>query len=171
MDRKGNLCLVPFIHYRNIAERKLDTQRAFNYSYHIETTEYERLSRYAEIAKKYHKDHGVNRKYEVNSIFTYLITHKERFWMSNDLRRDADNGIFYTSSDNYPDFYKSLAVFSIAPPEKIEVLPEGLIIFDTKKTGRFSETECVNLLGYIAHLFYELLKEYSSYESAKKRTC
>ena len=29
------------------------------------------------------------------------------------------------------------------------------------KTGKFAEKECVHLFGYIAHLLYELLTEYS----------
>lgn len=169
LDRQENLCLVPFIHYRNIAERELDVQRAFNYSYYIDTTAYERLSRYAERAKSYHKKYGADRKYEVNSIFTYLLTQQKRYWMSNDLEEDVKKGDFYTSSDNYPQYYKSLAVFSIIPPEKNNVLPEGLVIFDTNKIGKFSEKECVNLFGYIAHLLYELLKEYEKYESAKEQ--
>lgn len=107
-------------------------------------------------------------KYEVNSIFTYLINQRKRYWMSNDLQIDQMNGNFFTSSDNYPEYYKSLAVFSIAPPDK-DVLPEGLLIFDTKKTGKFSETECAQLFGYIAHLLYELLTEYNKYESKKKQ--
>jgi len=62
-----------------------------------------------------------------------------------------------------------MAVFSIIPPNNRKETPKGLIIFDTKKTGRFSERECVNLFGYIAHLFYELLIEYDDYVSAQKR--
>lgn len=81
---------------------------------------------------------------------------------------DQESDLFYTSSDNYPSYYKSLAVFSLTPPEK-DVVPEGLLIFDTKKTGKFSEIECINLFGYIAHLIYELLIEYSNYESKKKQ--
>lgn len=87
--------------------------------------------------------------------------------MSNDLEIDELAGDFYTTSDNYPEYYNSMAVFSIAPPES-NILPEGLLIFDTKKRGRFSEEECVNLFGYIAHLFYELMREYNNYESKKK---
>lgn len=162
-DRQGNLCLVPFIHYRGVAERNQANQRDYNYIYYIEVIEYERLSRYAQRARNYNNDRG----YEVNSIFTYLINQKTRYWMSNDLMVDQRNGDFYTSSDNFPESYQSFAVFSITPPEK-NVVPEGLLIFDTKKTGRFSEKECKNLFGYIAHLFYELLIEYNNYESKKK---
>ena len=163
-DRQENLCLVPFIHYRNVDERNQDNPRNFNYIYYIEVMEYERLSRYAQRARNYNNDMG----YAVNSIFTYLINQKKRYWMSNDIETEIDAGDFYTSSDNYPDYYQSLAVFSITPPER-DIVPEGLLIFDTKKTGRFSEKECTNLFGYIAHLFYELLIEYNNYESKKKQ--
>ena len=161
-DRQDNLCLVPFIHYRNVAERNQGNPRDFNYKYYIEVVDDRKLSRYAQRARNYNRDSG----YEVNSIFTYLINQRKRFWMSNDLKIDQEIGDFYTSSDNYPDYYQSLAVFSLTPPEK-DTVPEGLLIFDTKKTGKFSETECVNLFGYIAHLFYELLIEYNNYESKK----
>ena len=164
LDRQENLCLVPFIHYRNVAERNLDNPRDYNYCYYIALAEFERLSRYVSMAKAYRD----RERYEVNSIFTYLINQKKRYWMSNNLQIDETAGDFYTSSDNYPEYYKSLAVFSIAPPDK-DVLPEGLLILDTKKTGKFSEAECVHLFGYIAHLLYELLTEYNKYESKKKQ--
>lgn len=167
MDRDDNLCLVPFIHFRNVAERFTTNPRAFNYCYYIEPEEYEKLSKYTINARKYYQQHELTRKYEVNSIFTYLITKRIRYWMSNDLTLDEKNEDFFTSSDNYPEFYKSMAIFSITPPES-NVLPEGLIVFDSKKTGGFSEEECVNLFGYIAHLFYELIIEYNHYESKKK---
>lgn len=164
LDRQENLCLVPFIHYRNVAERGFHNPRDFNYSYFIAIADFERLSRYVTMAKAYRD----RERYEVNSIFTYLINKRKRYWMSNNLKIDEKDGIFYTSSDNYPEYYKSLAVFSIAPPDK-DVLPEGLLILDTKKTGKFSEAECAQLFGYIAHLLYELLKEYNKYESKKKQ--
>ena len=169
MDRNNNLCLIPFKHFRNGAERNsTDNPRAFNYSYFIEPDEYERLSKYAVKARQYHNQHGENRKYEVNSVFTYLITKRMRYWMTNDVALDEQVGNFYTSSDNYPESYKSIAVFSLTPPES-NILPEGLIIFDTKKKGAFSEEECVNLFGYIAHLLYELIIEYNRYERKIKQ--
>lgn len=167
MDRENNLCLIPFIHFRNVAERNTNNPRAFNYCYYIEPEDQTKLSRYATRAHQYCQLHGMTRKYEVNSIFTYLITKRKRYWMSNDLTVDEKANDFFTSSDNYPKLYKSMAAFSITPPDS-NVIPEGLIIFDTKKKGRFSEEECVNLFGYIAHLFYELIIEYNGYESKKK---
>ena len=168
MDRDNNLCLIPFKHFRNGKDRNVSNPRAFNYSYYIEPDEYERLSRYATKARQYHNQQGENRKYEVNSVFTYLITKRMRYWMTNDVTLDDKAGNFYTSSDNYPEFYKSIAVFSLTPPES-NILPEGLIIFDTKKKGAFSEEECVNLFGYIAHLLYELILEYNRYERKIKQ--
>ena len=156
IDRNDNLCLVPFAHFRNIAVRNQTNPRDFNYSYYIQLANYERLSRYADLARQY----GKGKEYEVNSIFTYLINEKKRYWISNNLKVDEVKGDFYTSSDNYPEYYQSLAVFSITPPEK-DSFPEWLLIFDTMKTGKFAEKECVHLFGYIAHLLYELLTEYS----------
>ena len=167
MDREDNLCLIPFIHFRNVAERNTNNPREFNYCYYIEPEDHTKLSKYATKARQYCQLHDMTRKYEVNSIFTYLITKRKRYWMSNDLTVDEKANDFFTSSDNYPELYQSMAAFSITPPDS-SVIPEGLIIFDTKKKGRFSEEECVNLFGYIAHLFYELIIEYNCYESKKK---
>ena len=63
--------------------------------------------------------------------------------------------------------YKSMAVFKIAPPER-NILPEGLLIFDTEDKGRFAEKECSQLMGYIAHLLYELFLEYHIYEQNRE---
>lgn len=167
MDRENNLCLIPFIHFRNMAERITNNPRTFNYCYYIEPECHTKLSKYATMARKYCQKNDMPRKYEVNSIFTYLITKRERYWMSNDLTVDEKVNDFFTSSDNYPEFYKSMAAFSITPPNS-GIIPEGIIIFDTKKKGKFSEEECVNIFGYIAHLFYELIIEYNYYESRKK---
>lgn len=164
LDRRDRLCLVPFIHYRNIAIRNQSNPRDFNYSYYIQLIESDKLSRFAQAARKY----GKGKEYMVNSIFSYLINERKRYWMSNDLRIDEKEGNFYTSSDNYPEYYRSLAVFSITPPEK-KSFPEWLLILDTQKTGKFSEKECVNLFGYIAHLLHELLTEYNNYEKKKNQ--
>lgn len=155
IDRNDNLCLAPFAHFRNIAVRNQTNPRDFNYSYYIQLANYERLSKFADLARQY----GKGKEYEVNSIFTYLINEKKRYWISNNLKVDEVKGDFYTSSDNYPEYYQSLAVFSITPPEK-NSFPEWLLVLDSKKTGIFTERECVHLFGYIAHLLYELLTEY-----------
>lgn len=117
---------------------------------------------------KHYNDHDNKRTYRVNSIFNYLMTNNQiRHWMSNDLSKDMSNNIFYTSSENYPTHYKSMAVFKIVPPER-DVLPEGLLIFDTNEKGRFVEDECSQLMGFIAHLLYEIFSEYNDYEQKKK---
>lgn len=116
---------------------------------------------------KHYNEHDASRLYRVNSIFNYLMNSKQRYWMSNDLAKDEANELFYTSSENYPMHYKSMAVFKIAPPER-NILPEGLLIFDTEDKGRFAEKECSQLMGYIAHLLYELFLEYHIYEQNRE---
>lgn len=70
MDRENNLCLIPFIHFRNVAERITNNPRAFNYSYYIGPECHTKLSKYATMARQYCQQNDMNRKYEVNSIFT-----------------------------------------------------------------------------------------------------
>lgn len=83
--------------------------------------------------------------------------------MTNDLSVDQQRNTFYTSSENFPRDYKSLAIFKIIPPEK-DVLPEGFIIFDSEKCGLFSEEICAQIMGLVAHFLYEIFFEINEYE-------
>ena len=116
---------------------------------------------------KHYDQHDTHKTYRVNSVFNFLMNSKKKYWMSNDLSKDMSEKFFFTSSDNYPIHYNSFAVFKIAPPER-DVMPEGLLIFDTIDKGRFVEEECSQLMGFVAHLLYELFLEYYNYEQKKE---
>lgn len=144
----------------------IDKERNLTYKYIILLDNSTNLQKACSDAKHYN-DHDNKKTYCVNSIFNFLMNSQIRHWMSNDLSKDMSKGIFYTSSENYPTHYKSMAVFKIMPPER-NVLSEGLLIFDTNETGRFVEEECSQLMGFVAHLLYEFFLEYNYYEQKKK---
>lgn len=164
MNREDQkLCLVPLIHYRSAQSRGLDNQRSFKPCYHILSQEYDNLSDYVIQSKNYTQDRGGNNMYDVNSIFTYLLTHRTvKYWMSNDLRIDEQDGKFYTSCYGYYDYCKSFAAFTLVPPNK-HISPKGIIVFDSHKTGTIVEKECVSMFGFVAHLLYDLIEELEKY--------
>ena len=161
-NSNNEFILTPYAHYRNDYAASSVNERSFHYKYIISTEEQPSLEAYANSSKHYNNTHG-GRLYKTNSIFNYLINGKKTFWMTNDLTIDQQNNIFYTSSDNYPENYKSLAIFKIIPPEK-DVLPEGFIIFDSEKCGLFSEEICAQIMGLVAHFLYEIFFEINEYE-------
>jgi len=91
-------------------------------------------------AKHYH-EHNEERIYQVNSIFNYLFNSNTRYWMSNDLSKDEADEIFFTSSENYPRHYKSMAVFKIVPPFKKEAILLYEIFLEYKIYEQKEETE------------------------------
>lgn len=159
------LCLCPFVHYRGLNGRNVNETRDFSLRYHIQTNAQNNLTQFTAQAKNHLLGRNHADGYEVNSIFSFLLTQRlQKSWMSNDLKNDIQNGVFFTSSSNCLTHYNSLAAFALTPPDRC-VMPSGIIIFDSKKTGVFSEKECTNLFGYLAHLFYELIEELKKYEN------
>ena len=119
------------------------------------------LSVYALKAREYNHDHG-NREYKRNNIYDYILSTSNNSWMSNDLSLDEQNNLFFTSSDNYSGFYKSLAAFAILPPNCTDEMRnriKGVLTFDSSKTGVFSEQECNLMMGMMAHYLYEILEK------------
>lgn len=166
-DNKNNPILTPYAYYRNTCAKSPSHTRSFDYRYALEANPLGvfSLKDYASRAENYNKSNA-NRNFKINSVFNYLLNDKKAYWMSNDLSKDIGSKIFYTSSDNYPQCYKSLAIFKIVPPEK-DVIPEGLIVFDSERIGIFSEEECAQLMGLIAHLLYEIFLEMNNNEKKK----
>lgn len=168
-------CLKQYLHFRSSQESKIDGKRYLNNVYLLTENESDDLSVYASLAKTHVQRHG-NQKYKKNSIYDYILATNHNSWMSNDLGIDTKNGIFYSSSSNYKTYYNSLAVFAIIPPE-CETdrgnLIKGILIFDSIKTSLFSEKECNWLMGYMAHLIYELFQaiEDNNGQSEKGQSC
>lgn len=155
----NKMYLLPLIHYRSAQSRGMENQRSFDLCYNIQRRVYDNMSDYVLQSKHYALVQGNNKQYEVNSAFSYLLTHRTvKYWMSNDLLIDEENGVFYTSYDNFYEFCKSFAVFSLIPPQK-HIDPNGIIVFESHKTGTIVEKECVSMFGYVAHLLYELIEE------------
>lgn len=159
------LCLCPFVHYRGLNSRNDNETRDFGLRYHIQPNVQNNPSKCVAQAKNHILGRSYADGYEVNSIFSFLLTQRvQKSWMSNNLKSDIQNEVFFTSSSNCLTHYNSLAAFALTPPDRC-VMPNGIIIFDSKKTGVFSEKECTNLFGYLAHLFYELIEELNKYEN------
>ena len=160
--------LTPYVQVqRESIKRDVSKERNLNHKYIVLPDKDADQKRAFLDAKHYH-EHNEERIYQVNSIFNYLFNSNTRYWMSNDLSKDEADEIFFTSSENYPRHYKSMAVFKIVPPFKKEAIPEGLLIFDTENTGCFVEEECAQLMGLIAHLLYEIFLEYKIYEQKEE---
>ena len=161
------LLLSPYIQVSSANERDdLSSERNLTNKYIVLLDNQADLKN-AYFDAKHYDQHDTPKAYRVNSIFNYLMNSKKKYWMSNDLSKDMSEEYFFTSSENYPIHYNSFAVFKIAPPER-DVMPEGLLIFDTIDKGRFVEEECSQLMGFVAHLLYELFLEYYNYEKTKE---
>lgn len=116
------------------------------------------------VSKNYSKKHG-NGKYAINSIFNFLMIHKNNTdWMSNDIDIDEKNEEFFSSSDNR-NCYKSLGIFVIKAPkidssDVADVGPlKGFLTFDSVDPNIFVEKECREIMGFIAHCLYEIINE------------
>lgn len=153
--------LLPYCHYRNKESHKSEFAREYEFSYLVSTNLCWDLTHYVLECKNHS-----NTIKKVNSIFNYLLNDHAAYWMSNDLCKDENKKLFYTTSDNFPHCYSSMAVFKIAPPESTS-LPKGLLIFDTTQKGVFVEEECAQLMGLVAHLLYELFFEMEKHEKKK----
>lgn len=156
IDSENKGVLTGYTYHPNNHDHNSHSGRNFSYQYYIITEKSTDLFLHTRRASEYKNNYGIN-PYHTNSIFSYLMNNvHQSYWMSNDLQEDEKKGLFYTSSDNYIKHYKSMAVFKIAPPEN-NISPKGFIIFDSYGTNKFSEMECKHLMGFIAHLIYEIL--------------
>lgn len=156
----GNTVLTRCLFLPSQKERNRGHDRQLNYKYIIHNCNGQRLSDYASNADHYIRENR-HTQYKKNSIFDYVLTTRNPFWMSNDLSIDQAGKNFYTSSEYYRERYNSLAVFAIIPPGNANNphnAIKGLLTFDSRKTNVFCEEECTILMGYMAHLLYDLLE-------------
>ena len=143
---------------KNNDERKMSNGRRQDNIYLIAKEPEESIKDLTKKAKRYSDKNGRG-TYHKNSAFDFILSNPYNSWLSNDLAVDSDNKEFFTSSYNYGDYYKSLAAFVILPPDcndNRDDLIKGILTFDTMKTGMFLETECVAIMGLMAHLVNEI---------------
>ena len=143
---------------KNNDERKMSNGRRQDNIYLIAKEPEESIKDLTKKAKRYSDKNGRG-TYHKNSAFDFILSNPYNSWLSNDLAIDSKNKVFFTSSYNYGDFYKSLAAFAILPPDcndNRDDLIKGILTFDTMKTGMFLETECVAIMGLMAHLVNEI---------------
>lgn len=135
-------------------------ERNLKKTYILNELDSDDVTDYVKKSKKFAKDKGSG-DVLTNSAFDYVLSTTKTFWMSNDLAIDTANGNFFTSSENLNNHYRSMAVFAIIPPGRDgeENLPiDGILIFDSKDIGIFSEIECKFMMGYMAHCLYDIFK-------------
>lgn len=146
---------------RSKNEGGMGTERESGKPYHIDKSDDHSIENYANRAKEYHTQNG-NGAFLKNSIFDFILSTNQHFWLSNNLIIDQGNNKFFSSSPNYHDYYNSLAAFAILPPSgtpEQHAAIKGIMTFDSHKKNIFSENECSLLMGLMAHLLYEILEE------------
>lgn len=141
-------------------ERTKSSIRNVNHKYLIVKDSELAIDELYKRAKRYNENNGRG-TYLKNSIFDFILSSTHNSWISNDLGLDNRNNVFFTSSPNYKNFYKSLAVFAILPPDcnnNRDAAIKGILTFDTQKTGMFLEKECVAIMGLMAHVVNEIME-------------
>jgi hypothetical protein len=113
----------------------------------------------------------LNGGHKVCSAYNYVFRRNEHYWICNDLEKARKRRRFFSTSENYTTYYRSLAVFVIAHPippgDPVERRStRGLLVVDSAETGVFERDLCRQLVGYLAHRLYGLLLEI---ESARER--
>ena len=152
------MVLIRDMFVKNNDERIMSNGRRQDNIYLIAKEPTESIKDLTTKAEKYSEKNGRG-TYHKNSAFDFILSNPHNSWLSNDLAVDSDNKEFFTSSYNYGDYYKSLAAFVILPPDcndNRDDLIKGILTFDTMKTGMFLETECVTIMGLMAHLVNEI---------------
>lgn len=122
------------------------------------------------INKLYSIIDSYNGTYKKNLAYDFVFSANNHFWLSNDLEKDKKQMLFTSISDNYLDYYKSLAVFLLSPPlnvgEHVDVENVlGLIIFDTIETNVFHTEYSKQILGYFSHLIYDYFLTYEVFKN------
>lgn len=154
-----NTVLTRSLFLKSRREQNRGEQRQMDYKYIIHNCNSQELKDYTLNAHNYHNLHP-NDTYQKNSVFDYVLSTNNCSWISNDLRIDEKNGLFFSSSRYYKRKYKSLAVFAIIPPSNGQRNAiKGVLTFDTFNTRLFSEEECTMLMGLLAHHLYEILNK------------
>ena len=159
-EANGETILKRSLLQRSVYEMKRNERRPTDNQYIIHRDNELGLREFATRAKRYNERNG-NGQYKKNSYFDYVLSTSHNAYLSNDLKEDEQNDDFFSSSNHYLQFYESLGVFAIVPPEREqdrEAAIKGLLTFDCHKTNRFSEEECTLMMGLMAHFVYDILE-------------
>jgi hypothetical protein len=100
----------------------------------------------------------------VNSAYNHVFGNTEHFFVCNDLPAAAASGAFFSTSANFEDYYRSLAVFlvnaNIAAGAPVDHQPVwGVFVIDSYETKRFEVNIMRAVGGYMAHRIYEVLDQ------------
>lgn len=127
-------------------------------------------------AKQFEKDKHDWSYNRVNSAYCYVMGNHRPYYISNDLKKEEEQGYFYSNSENWDKYYRSMAVFRIAHydlQKKSNTAPNGLLIVDSYSTHVFESGFMRHLIGYYAHRLHPLVEVFKTKEREKnerKRT-
>lgn len=157
-ESNGKTILKRWLLQRSSSEGKRAEKRLLGMQYLVSEEDDKDLDFYTKEAKLPTK----NKNLKKNCLFDYVLLSDQNAYLSNDLKIDEQNEIFYSTSNHYRQFYESMGVFAIVPPacekERKAAIKKGLLTFDCHKTNRFSEEECTLIMGLMAHFVYDILE-------------
>ena len=87
-----------------------------------------------EEAKKVVNEEKFN-KIRYNSAYNKILLSNESDWIGNNLAEMTKKGTYFSNSDDYEDYYSSLAIFKMGDPSQGQTRNKvsGLLIFDMKE--------------------------------------
>jgi len=106
---------------------------------------------------------------KVNSAYNEILLNSSKSWICNNLEEAEKQGFYFSSSNNWKSYYKSLAIFPIANRYKSTNLQskfKGLLIIDSIESKCFQLNLIEQLGGYLAHrinYIFSLEKIYQKY--------
>jgi len=92
-------------------------------------------------------------KIKVNSAYNEILLNSSKSWICNNLEEAEKHGFYFSSSNNWKSYYKSLAIFPIANrySTNLESKFKGLLIIDSIESKCFQLNLIEQLGGYLAH--------------------
>jgi V8-like Glu-specific endopeptidase len=102
------------------------------------------------------KNNTTEKKLKVNSAYNHVLHVRSNYWICNDLETATKQNKYYSSSQNYTSYYKSLAIFVIADKDiEDNLIPlnniKGLLIIDSLDKGAFDKPFIKEVGGYLTH--------------------
>jgi len=94
----------------------------------------------------------------INSAYSFVLGKNAHYWVSNNLNKDNEKGLYYSNNPDEKKYYNSLGVFLIGPHirdgEVSERSAAGLLIIDSYHTNIFDLPFLRQVVGYITHRLY-----------------
>ena len=99
-----------------------------------------------------------------SSVFDYIITTTNNFWISNNVISDIEKGDLYISSkmDAVENIGYSLAVYAIVNSIEDNTYGKethGILTFESPDVNAFKRRESLSLMEFLTELIYEIFNE------------